>query len=175
MHNKLIQKVKYHKIRIKDERVRNRKQIYRRVCCEPSICYKDKKGKIRYYYPDIVVYNDSNNQKDYLNPPDDDEKKKANWPMLWVCEIKYANEFAGSSSPKSREVDKGKIKCLLNYDKGKTEYGWLLSFDRTKPNRNKNLLSQLDKEYKEHLVEYIIRLPKKVNNESGRFSSEWSF
>ena len=152
---KLFDKIRY---KVKDERNKDR-QKYRRVCCEPLTFYRNQKGNICHGFPDIVVYDDLEKPKDYVNPPDFDGKKKVNCPMLWICEIKYQNEFSGGSSSASKRFDKEKMKSLLKFDKGKTKFACFLDFDRAKPNTVENYIKIKDVLYRERLITYKIKLP----------------
>jgi len=58
-----------------------------RLCCEPPIYY-EKGGKRSKCFPDIVVFD---NIPDAKRPPD--ERDQYNWPMIWICEIKYETEW----------------------------------------------------------------------------------
>lgn len=95
-------------------------QDYSRVCCEPRTYYNDSSGSRYRCLPDIVVYDDID---DPDNPPDAVPEK--NWPMLWVCEIKYQTE---DNSPQYKEWDIEKIKYLLEQNEAK--YGCGLCFNR---------------------------------------------
>lgn len=143
----LIQKAKY---KVKDDRFKEG-QNYRRICCEPLIFYLDKSGEICHCFPDIVVYDDIDNPD---SPPD--FRGEANWPMLWVCEIKYQNEFSGGTSRDNKNWDSEKIKYLLEYEKGKAKFACFLDFDRTKPNSDKNFSYEDDNNFRQ----YRIMLPK---------------
>jgi len=61
-----------------------RNQKWNRVCCEPTILYKYTDGKIYKCKPDIVVWDNIANPD---SPPD--ATGNSNWPMLWLCEIKF--------------------------------------------------------------------------------------
>lgn len=119
--DKLYQKASYDYIR------KGKIQKYSRVCCEWSTHYQDSKGKRSYCSPDIIVYDDTG---DPYNPPDADSYK--NWPLLWVCEIKYKTED-NSTIRSEVDWDKEKMKKLLNQQESKYACGLL--FDRTKINK----------------------------------------
>ena len=144
----LIQEAKYN---VKDERFFKR-QRYRRVCCEPPTNYRDKNGDLCYGFPDIVVYDDIPNPD---SPPDFIGRMK-NWPMLWVCEIKYQNEFYGSCSSENKKWDKEKMRYLMEYDGGKTKFACCLYFDRTIPNTTNSLIPTEEGNFRS----YKITLPK---------------
>ena len=57
-------------------------QRWSRVSCEPSVYFAEAgEAACR---PDIVVWDDIDDPED---PPD--AASRANWPILWACEIKY--------------------------------------------------------------------------------------
>jgi len=146
----LIQKAKY---KVKDERFLDM-QKYRRVSCEPATNYRDKNGVLLYGFPDIVVYDDFPNPE---SPPDFSSREK-NWPMLWVCEIKYQNEFYGGCSTGQKKWDIEKMQYLMEYNEGKTRYACCLDFDRTIP----NTMDSLKISEKGNIRNYRIMLPKSV-------------
>ena len=116
----LIQKARYGYIR------KGQLQEYSRVCCEWSTNYNDSSGKRYFCKPDIIVYDDI---ADSNNPPDLDREK--NWPMLWVCEIKYQTE---DNSPQYKEWDTEKIKYLL--EQNETKFACRLYFNRKEIDKN---------------------------------------
>jgi hypothetical protein len=63
------------------------KQIWNRVCCEPTLKYRWDDDEIYNSYPDLVIWDDAD---DPDNPPD--AKGSANWPVLWLCEIKLGQD-----------------------------------------------------------------------------------
>lgn len=54
---------------------------FSRVTCEP---YVKVQGSPTYVHPDIVVWDDGDDSNQTLN--------SGEWPILWVCEIKYVAE-----------------------------------------------------------------------------------
>ena len=100
-------------------------EIFSRVCCEPPIYFKSQ-GKRKKCFPDIVVFDDI---PDPSKPPDEPDKKR-NWPMLWVCEIKYETEWGGDFQKCNREFDQTKLKALLQQKDG-TQYACILDLKRT--------------------------------------------
>lgn len=106
-------------------------QDYSRVCCEPRIYYNDSKGNRYWCLPDIVVYDCIEDPND---PPDAVPEK--NWPMLWVCEIKYQTEDKDTSK-QNKAWDTEKMEYLL--EQKETKHACELHFDRrgkdTKPIR----------------------------------------
>lgn len=91
-------------------------QKWNRICCEPKISYTYKDGKKYICYPDIVIW-------DAIENPDipPDENGYSNWPMLWVCEIKFGGK-------KKRNWDIEKMKYLLTQND--TKYACWLNFFR---------------------------------------------
>lgn len=125
-------------------------QLYSRVCCEPLIYYQDKNGERYSCFPDIVIYKDI---EDPASPPDKIEQK-INWPMLWVCEIKYWNEWISTS--KKDEWDIEKMRYLLRQKDGAKYACWLtITRERTSIGNGINRQASEDK----RLVEYEIKLP----------------
>ena len=61
---------------------------FSRVTCQPRISYVYSDKKRYYCYPDIVIWDDAEITE--FEAIDD-----GNWPMLWVCEIKYTNQKTG--------------------------------------------------------------------------------
>ncbi len=76
------------------------------VCCEPKLYYG---GKHERCYPDIVVYKVIDLEGNV--PPD--EKPGHNWPILWVCEIKYETELGGDFNPEDKKWDCNKLQKLV--------------------------------------------------------------
>ncbi len=106
-------------------------QLYSRLSCEPRIYVKDV-GNERYSCrPDIVVYDDIENCD---SPPD--EVTGNNWPLLWVCEIKYQTEWAGDFQPANRQWDRDKTRLLLQQSDG-AKYATCLNFYRNVNTRSK--------------------------------------
>ena len=64
---------------------------FSRLACEPYVSCHYEGGK--YAHPDIVVWDDSNNQERYIND--------GSWPILWAAEIKYMFR-----EPKSTDFDR---------------------------------------------------------------------
>ena len=108
-------------------------QPYSRVGCEWATNYNDSKGERCYCHPDIVVYDDI---ADPNNPPDVDRMK--NWPILWVCEIKYQTE---DNSPQYGEWDIEKMEYLLG--QGETKFACSLYFNRKRI--DKGLIKPIEK------------------------------
>ncbi|TET90779.1 MAG: hypothetical protein E3J35_04975 [Methanomassiliicoccales archaeon] len=79
-------------------------QLWNRVVCDCTLYYNYKDGGRLYLQPDIVVWNDP---EDPDNPPDIVEGE--NFPVLWVCEIKYGKK-------KEDEWDIEKLKHLLDQE-----------------------------------------------------------
>jgi len=104
---------------------RGKMQDYSRVCCEWSTNY-DLNGEKKCCQPDIIVYEDT---EDSNNLPDKDPKK--NWPMLWVCEIKYQTEDKDVSK-QSKSWDTDKMVYLLKQNESR--YGCILYFNRKEIN-----------------------------------------
>ena len=50
---------------------------FSRITCEPYVSL----GGTCYAHPDIVIWDDANNDSDTLN--------SGRWPIIWACEIKY--------------------------------------------------------------------------------------
>lgn len=139
----LFQEARYGYIRNKEM------QKYSRVCCEWGTNYIDSKGNRACCFPDIIVYE---NIDDFHNPPDQD--KNINWPMLWVCEIKYNTED-NSTLKGEWKWDIEKMGYLL--DQNQTKYACWLYFDRTKIDQKPK---QHTNEKNDRLRNYIV-LPKK--------------
>ena len=139
----LYQKAKYDYIR------HGEMQDYSRVCCEWSTNYNDSQGRRVYCSPDIIVYD---NIDDPNNPPD--REKHTNWPMLWICEIKYNTEDK-STIKEEWKWDIEKLGILL--DQKETKYACGLYFDRTRIDLKP---TQHTKDKDGNLKSYIV-LPKK--------------
>lgn len=131
-------------------------QLYNRIYCEPSIWYQYEGGVRAKCLPDIVIYDDIDNPED---PPD--EKNKINWPMLWVCEIKYQNEFNYALGDKKWDVDK--IKYLLQQELDGAKYACCLNFHRRVAlRRGDPFYGFIEKnKFGERLREYTIELPSR--------------
>lgn len=106
-------------------------QRYNRVSCEPRIYVKEESDERYSCRPDIVVYDDIENCD---SSPD--EVAGNNWPMLWVCEIKYLTEWAGDFHSDNRQWDIDKACSLLRQTDG-TKYASCLNFYRNVNARNK--------------------------------------
>ena len=103
-------------------------QKFARVCCEPLIYYKNKEGRRKCCFPDIVICGAPGNPKNPAEP----WKNKRNEPIIWVCEIKYQREWRKPYSSEEEAVrDLEKIKSLLKQEDG-TKYACLLIFSRTR-------------------------------------------
>ena len=94
-------------------------QVYSRVCCEPQIYYQWDDGKRDGCFPDIVIFDDI----DHPELPPDRGNEKKNWPMLWVCEIKYLNEW--SISLQNDKWDIEKMRYLIKQADGAKYACWL--------------------------------------------------
>lgn len=129
-----------------------REQVYSRVCCEPIVFYKYEDG-IRYpCFPDIVIYQDIENPK----PPPDETEQKTNWPMLWICEIKYWTEWI--STPKKDDWDINKMKYLLKQKDGTKSACWLTFYrERERDLSSKGI--KIKRYENNRLWECVVRLP----------------
>lgn len=116
--DKLYQEAKYDYIR------NGKMQKYSRVCCEWSTNYDNSQGIRGCCFPDVIISDDI---ADPNNPPD--QNKYRNWPMLWVCEIKYNTED-NSTLKGEWKWDIEKLGYLL--EQNETKYACGLYFDRTK-------------------------------------------
>lgn len=132
-----LKRMNKHLLRAKYEGFK-KPEKFNRIYCKPPvyICWEGiKKSKC---FPDIVIYKDIPNIN---KPPDYDEKKKVNWPMLWVCEIKYKTDWSGDYQKCNRQRDNKKLNILLNQRNKKkingTDYGCCLDFSREKNRENK--------------------------------------
>lgn len=90
-----------------------------RVCCEPRLYFAKK--KLKYCFPDIVLWDEL---KPPYDPPDWDAAWRANWPVLWACEIKVNDRDTGPSS------DEEKLVSLVG--SGDVAYGCVLDIRRKK-------------------------------------------
>lgn len=81
-------------------------QVWNRVCCEPTLKYRWEDGAIRQCYPDLVIWDDID---DPDNPPD--ETGDANWPILWLCEIKLGQDDKEKWDEKKLQaiIDRGRV------------------------------------------------------------------
>lgn len=117
-------------------------QKYSSICCE-EVTYYRSKGKIKWYYPDIVVFDDLCEPYSKNNLPGDVDKKgswpQVNWPMLLVCEIKYESESYGDFHKENRTADIAKLNRLLKQNGDPkingTKYAFFLNFERKKETR----------------------------------------
>jgi len=57
----------------------NKRYWYARAACEPHVTYQVNSGQFYRAHPDVVVW------ADLVNPAEIPEQ----WPIQWVCEIKY--------------------------------------------------------------------------------------
>ena len=109
-------------------------QRWNRVSCEPKITYTYKDGKQYPCFPDIVVWDDIKNPN---APPDADGL--ANWPILWVCEVKLeAKNEENWDIEKMVYLLKQKIVkfgCWLNLKRKRTKRGNGIKWIRSKANR----------------------------------------
>jgi hypothetical protein len=103
-----------------------RNQKWNRVCCEPTIRYKYTDGKIYNCKPDIVVWDDI---PDPDSPPDATED--SNWPMLWLCEIKFEGK-------KEENWDIEKMKYLLTQNDAK--YACWLNLSRKRADTGNGII-----------------------------------
>jgi len=104
--------------------IRNgKRKKYSRVSCEPRIYYNDSNGDGKRYScrPDIVVFDAIDNPD---SPPDAEAEK--NWPLLWVCEIKYQTE--DNYAPQDKNWDSKKMNYLFKQDE--TKHACCLYFNR---------------------------------------------
>ena len=113
--------------------------LWPRLSCENSIIY-DWEGKRSKIKPDIVLWDDLDSTK-YPNIDDRYSairNEKDNWPILWVCEIKYASYtaiertdlhevkrwFRVGEKEKYFNWDMDKMKILVTYgEKGEPYFG----------------------------------------------------
>lgn len=91
--------------------------LWARISCEPSIIYEWEQ-KPAYMKPDIVLWDDLNAEK-YTDIEDRYSRINDgtdNWPILWVCEIKYAQDIP---------IEKTSIDEIIRwFESGKKEEGY---------------------------------------------------
>lgn len=112
------------------------------VYCNPKTYTKGAKK------PDLVIYKDSGKKRSVGG--------RENYPMLWVCEIKYITNWSSLLSKESVENDIKKLKYLLEREEGGTDYACYIIFRRHIPlSKNiEKILQRIDK--KIHLFEYTV-------------------
>lgn len=125
--SRLRQAIKSHGVLISEasyDYIRDgKRQQYSRLSCEPRIYYNDSNGDGKRYNcrPDIVVFDVIDNPD---LPPDVEPGK--NWPLLWVCEIKYQTE--DNYALQDEDWDNKKMNYLL--EQRETKYVCCLYFNR---------------------------------------------
>jgi hypothetical protein len=111
-------------------------QIWSRACCEPLITYTYKDKNKYNCHPDIVVWDDID---DPNSPPGSNDD--SNWPILWVCEIKFDNkDVEGWDVEKMSYLIKqgdAKFACWLNVELKRDNNG--LGVDWQNPLQNQKL------------------------------------
>ncbi|MBI5253835.1 MAG: hypothetical protein HY930_05500 [Euryarchaeota archaeon] len=105
-------------------------QIWNRVCCEPNISYVYKDRKKYFCYPDIVIWDDIENPD---APPD--ATGESNWPMLWVCEIKFEGEMEEDWDIEKMKYlliqNDAKYACWLNLFRKRAETGNGITWEKS--------------------------------------------
>lgn len=96
------------------------------LSCGYPVEFDEKKKESSYCRPDIQIWKPA---EDSQNPPDRIEG--INWPILWICEIKYKTEIGGDQNKKNREGDIGKLKRLAKENGGPAEYCYILHLERS--------------------------------------------
>ena len=111
-----------------------RNQTWSRVSCQPTVTYTHSDRRKYYCYPDIVIWEDL---EDPNSPPDQTEG--ANWPMLWVCEIKFNGqpEEDWDLAKMRYLVAQNEVKygCWLNMFRRRAETGSGISWERSLENQ----------------------------------------
>jgi hypothetical protein len=130
-----------------------RGQIYSRVCCEPKVFYQETRNKTEVCRPDIVIWD---SLKDAASPDETLDKKRINYPLLWVCEIKYRPPWKKDDTARKKAWDLDKMKYLLQQEGGTKHACWLhINFKRAASGNGigrKKLVHG-------RLIRYDIRLP----------------
>ncbi len=139
---------------------RGERQKYSRVCCEYSTYYNWEIGdgnSHRYACnPDIIIVDDP---VDVDNLPD--VTPLTNFPMLWVCEIKYRTEYT-SDNKENKKWDKDKMLALLNQQKDVVLYGCCINLSREISKDSQNFNRTVD-ERNNRLVSYAAKVPMHSN------------
>jgi hypothetical protein len=141
----------YRKYLIKNDRGTG--QIYSRICCEPRIFYQYGRKERGMCRPDIVLWGSLKNP---ASPDETLDRKRQNYPLLWVCEIKYRPPWKKDDTERKKAWDLDKMRYLLRQDDGAQYACWLhINFKRAASGKGINRIKL------EHgrLIRYDVRLP----------------
>ena len=131
------------------------RQPYNRICCEQPVFIGENVKKRHCRRPDIVIFDDL---RDPDNPPDikDRHLTRKNCPILWVCEIKYKQEW---NTKRHNEKSNKDLKTLEHLRRQKdTQYTCWLNISRERA-KSGNGFVELSKTRR--FRKYNIKLPSK--------------